>query len=545
MILNIFMGVIVVLGLLLFFVKNNRFCHNIHVLSAWGILLCSLIYLSFGFLNGGKDLLSFFYFEDATFVVIVLFMFAFAMGLIFMLTQEPFNYKEMGLLFLYFATAVAAVSSTSLINLFIYWELLALFAVLIILMSKHADAQKVAMKYFAIHIFGGVLFLVGLVDFVNAFGTDGLDLPLKLSENWVHYFILIAILINLGLPPFGSWIVDGYSKCSPMASIFLSVFTTKVALFVLMKLFQGNGVLVYFGLAIAIYGAVFCLINKEIRRLLSLSIIHQMGMAVVAIAALDLFYDQFLVSFIAVNVLYKMVFFMIGFILLAYYKTEDIYRLKGMVNVKSIMGVFLVFAAVQALGLPLSGGFVAKNYLGSLAELLGLPWLNWVLILLAAMVAWNVGIKIPYKLLQFKNLAPNVGFNNKLTLLPFILIIVFLEGIYVFNMGEFAALKNFLHFAEILVLASVLYYLGNKLFLGKEAILNDRIDNFKEVLSIKTLAFLKLVSHFNLNGYIAMYSKKAYVKLTPNLNQKHYHSTSLVLFALLGLLVFFLILRVF
>ncbi|NDD65888.1 MAG: hypothetical protein EBZ36_18210, partial [Acidobacteria bacterium] len=74
-----------------------------------------------------------------------------------------------------------------------------------------------------------------------------------------------------------AWLPDSYPKASPAGSVFLAAFTTKAALFVLIILFAGTKVLVFAGLFMAFYGIVYAILENDMRRLLSYSIISQLG----------------------------------------------------------------------------------------------------------------------------------------------------------------------------------------------------------------------------------------------------------------------------
>ena len=61
---------------------------------------------------------------------------------------------------------------------------------------------------------------------------------------------------------------------------FLSSFTTKVAVYCLIRMFAGTSFLIWFGVAMALYGALFAIMENDVRRLLSYHIISQVGFMV-------------------------------------------------------------------------------------------------------------------------------------------------------------------------------------------------------------------------------------------------------------------------
>ena len=66
-------------------------------------------------------------------------------------------------------------------------------------------------------------------------------------------------------------------------SVFLSAFTTKTAVYVLMIAFAGQNILIYIGLYMVFYGIIYALLENDMRRILAYSIVNQVGFMVVGI----------------------------------------------------------------------------------------------------------------------------------------------------------------------------------------------------------------------------------------------------------------------
>jgi len=65
--------------------------------------------------------------------------------------------------------------------------------------------------------------------------------------------------------------------------VFLSAFTTKVAVYVLLRAFPGTELLIYVGLFMVFYGIIYAILENDMRRILAYSIINQVGFMVVGI----------------------------------------------------------------------------------------------------------------------------------------------------------------------------------------------------------------------------------------------------------------------
>ena len=67
--------------------------------------------------------------------------------------------------------------------------------------------------------------------------------------------------------------------------VFLSAFTTKTAVYVLLRGFPGTELLVHVGLIMVFYGIVYALLENDMRRILAYSIVNQVGFMVIAPAS--------------------------------------------------------------------------------------------------------------------------------------------------------------------------------------------------------------------------------------------------------------------
>ena len=64
------------------------------------------------------------------------------------------------------------------------------------------------------------------------------------------WMILFGFLLNAGAPPLSAWLADAYPEASFSGMVFLSAFTTKTAIYVLLRGFPGTDLLIYIGLFI-------------------------------------------------------------------------------------------------------------------------------------------------------------------------------------------------------------------------------------------------------------------------------------------------------
>ena len=184
---------------------------------------------------------------------------------------------------IYIGSALGAVFAGDLISLYVFWEIMAVSSTFVILARKTERAKGAAFRYIMIHLFGGLLLLAGMVLTVHNTGTiafDGFDyLTQQGAGTWL---MLLGVLVNAAAPPLSAWLSDAYPEASVTGGLILSAYTTKTAVYVLLRGFPGWDPLIWIGCMMAVYGIIYALLENDMRRILAYSIINQVGFMVCA-----------------------------------------------------------------------------------------------------------------------------------------------------------------------------------------------------------------------------------------------------------------------
>jgi multicomponent Na+:H+ antiporter subunit D len=69
--------------------------------------------------------------------------------------------------FIYAGSAVGVTMAGDLITVFVFWEIMAIASTLVIWSAGTPDSYKASMRYLMVHLFGGVLLMVGVIAHVN------------------------------------------------------------------------------------------------------------------------------------------------------------------------------------------------------------------------------------------------------------------------------------------------------------------------------------------------------------------------------------------
>ena len=188
---------------------------------------------------------------------------------------------ELSAAFVYAGSAIGVAFAGDLITLFVFWEVMAIGSTLVIWSTGTNAAFRASMRYAMIHLFGGVVLMIGIIAQVAE--TGSVEFAAMQADGFAGWLILIGFLVNAGAPPLSAWIPDAYPEASPAGAVFLSAFTTKTAVYVLLVGFPGEGVLLWFGLYMVFYGIIYALLENDMRRILAYSIVNQVGFMIVGI----------------------------------------------------------------------------------------------------------------------------------------------------------------------------------------------------------------------------------------------------------------------
>jgi len=166
---------------------------------------------------------------------------------------------------LYAGSAIGAVYTGDLISLFVFWELLALTSVFLIWARKTERSFHAGFRYLVIHVLSGVLLLSGALMLAHETGSIAFG-PISLDGSMAGWVILIAFGIKAAFPLLHTWITDAYPEGTPTGTVFLSAFTTKVAVFALVRTFAGEDVLIYVGVTMTCFPIFYAVIENDLRQ---------------------------------------------------------------------------------------------------------------------------------------------------------------------------------------------------------------------------------------------------------------------------------------
>lgn len=321
-----------------------------------------------------------------------LFHLAALLGIIFSLHLKDTTQHVSGLL--YAGSALGAVFAGDMITLFIFWELLAITSVFLILARRSERSFDVAMRYLIIQVLSGVVLLAGVI--IHTYQTGSIAFEYIGLQGLASWLIFLAFGIKCCFPFLHNWLTDAYPEATPTGTVYLSAFTTKVAVYSLARAYPGTELLVYIGGAMAMFPIFFAVIENDLRRVLAYSLINQVGFMVCGIGIGTALAINGAISHAFNDVVFKGLLFMtMGAVLFRTGKINGS-ELGGLYKSMPITTGFCIVGAASISAFPLFSGFVSKSMVMVAALEEGYPVIWLALLFASAGVFHHAGIKIPF-----------------------------------------------------------------------------------------------------------------------------------------------------
>lgn len=301
---------------------------------------------------------------------------------------------------IYVGSALGVVFAGDLFSLYIFLEMMAIGSLFLIWFRRTKDAKEAGFRYVLWHLFGGICLLAGIVMHVQ--NTGSIVFKAFYPDFWgfgleylPYYLIYLGFIINAAVPPLHAWLPDAYPEATVTGAVYLTAFTTKSAVYTLIRGFAGEPLLMWLGAIMAMYGVIFATMVNDGRRLLSYHIVSQVGYMVSGAGIGTAMAINGAVSHAFSHILYKALLFMGMGAVIEVTGRSKLSDLGGIYKHMPLTFYLYMIGALSISGFPLFNGFVSKNMTVFATAEAHLP-LVWLLLEGASVGTFlSVSLKLP------------------------------------------------------------------------------------------------------------------------------------------------------
>jgi multicomponent Na+:H+ antiporter subunit D len=308
---------------------------------------------------------------------------------------------------MYAGAAIMAVFAGDFITLFVAWELTAITSVFLIWCRGTESAYRTGLRYMLVQVGSGVLLLAGVLIYVQGGGgiefnqlagktVDGTLVSSIWDAGLGVQLILLSFGIKAAFPFLHNWLQDSYPQGTVTGTVWLSAFTTKLAIYALARGFGGLEILIPIGVAMTLFPIFFAVIENDLRKVLAYSLNNQLGYMVVGIGIGTELSLNGTASHAFAHILYKGLLFMSMGAVLHRVGTIKASELGGLYKSMPITAVFCIVGSLSISGFPGFSGFVSKSMILSAVGHEQMYVFGLLLLVASAGVVDHSGIKIPF-----------------------------------------------------------------------------------------------------------------------------------------------------
>jgi NADH-quinone oxidoreductase subunit M len=359
--------------------------------------------------------------------------------------------KEYYILFLLLQTGMLGVfMSLDFVLFYVFWEVMLVPMYFLIGVWGSDRRLYAAIKFFLYTLAGSVLMLLAILAIYYNAHTFSiktiLESPTPLFavqlQRWLFWGFFFAFAIKVPMFPFHTWLPDAHTEAPTAGSVILAGVLLKMGTYGFLRFSlpmfpdatnQFRSIMIALSLIGIIYGALVCMMQKDMKKLIAYSSVSHMGFCTLGIFALTpLGLQGSIIQQINHGISTGALFLIVG-VLYERRHTRLISEFGGLSTPMPNFAAVYLIVTLSSLGMPLLNGFVGEFAILRAAFEVRWQWAAWGVlgvVLGAAYLLWL------YQRVMFGNITnpanehlPDLNWREYATLIPLIAF-AFWIGIY-------------------------------------------------------------------------------------------------------------------
>lgn len=282
---------------------------------------------------------------------------------------------------------IGVFMSLDIFLFYIFWEAMLIPMYLIVGVWGGPNRIYAAIKFFLYTFIGSLFMLIGIIVlYINTGTSDILQLsqfsyPYKI-QLWLFWAFFAAFAVKVPMWPVHTWLPDAHTEAPTAGSVILAGILIKMGAYGFLRFnlpmfpeatLAMTPIMLILSVIAIIYGALICLIQTDLKRLIAYSSVSHMGFITLGIFALNHQGIQGgILQMINHGIVTGALFLCVGMVYQRTH-TREIAKYGGLSTVMPLYSVFFMIFTLSSIGLPGTNGFVGE-----------------ILILLGAFKAWKL-----------------------------------------------------------------------------------------------------------------------------------------------------------
>ncbi len=283
---------------------------------------------------------------------------------------------------------IGVFCATDIFLFYIFWEAMLIPMFLIIGIWGGPNRIYATIKFFLYTLVGSLLMLIGIISLYMTGGHtfDVIELA-KHSysmgfQMWLFWAFFAAFAVKVPMWPVHTWLPDAHTEAPAAGSVILAAVLIKMGAYgflrfsmpILPQATQAMMVpMIVLSLIGIVYGAIICLAQTDLKRLIAYSSVSHMGFITLGLYSLNVqSVEGGILQMINHGVVTGALFLCIGMV---YERTHTrvIKDYGGLASTMPVFGSFFLLFTMAAIGLPATNGFIGE-FLILLGSFINRPW---------------------------------------------------------------------------------------------------------------------------------------------------------------------------